>query len=167
MQAKEMFMKLLLATLVLCGLASRAGVDASAQQVKPQPSARDAARKVSLRCSPRNLRLGDTLTLNVSVPHGRDLAILSPVGKFFWLRSWEPDDREATARWYAFEKAGRLKLVTSEAKGTAGDGEELIFTKTGWYAIRISYNLETDDGTPFNECKVYYVHRRRPARRRA
>jgi hypothetical protein len=54
--------------------------------------------------------------------------------------------------------------VTSAAKGRSGDGDELIFTKTGWYGIRISYNLETDDGTPVNECKVYYVHRSRPAR---
>ncbi len=154
-------MKLLLSALVLIGLAFFAEIDASAQGVKPQPSTRDVRRKVSLRCSPRRLWLGDTLTLKMSVPHGRDLAVLSPDDKFFWLRSWEPNDREDTAQWYAFEKVRQLKLVTSEAKGSVSNGDELIFTKTGWYSIRISYNLETDDGTPFNECKVYYVHRRR------
>jgi hypothetical protein len=102
----------------------------------------------------------------MSVPHGRDLAILSPDDKFFWLRAWEPNDPEATARWYAFEKVRQLKLVTGEAKGRAGDADELIFTKTGWYTIRISYNLETDDGTPFRECRVHYVHRSRPAQGR-
>jgi hypothetical protein len=155
-------MKLLLSALVLGGLTFLIAVDAFAQDVKPQPSARDITRKVSLRCSPRKLWLGDTLTLHMSVPHGRDLAILSPDNKFFWLRSWEPNKREATAQWYAFEKVGRLGLVTSEAKGNVSNDDELIFTKTGWYSIRISYNLETDDGTPYNECKVYYVHRRRP-----
>jgi hypothetical protein len=154
-------MKLLLSTLALICLSFFAAVDAFAQDVKPQPSDRDLARRVSLRCSPRKLWLGDTLTLSMSVPHGRDLAILSPGDKFFWLRSWEPNDRQATAQWYAFEKVRQLKLATGKAKGSINDGDELIFTRTGWYSIRISYNLETDDGTPVNECKVYYVHRRR------
>ena len=159
-------MKLHLSALVLGVITSLAGTDAFGQYVKPQPAARDVSRKVSLRCSPRRLWLGDTLTLNISVPHGRDLAILSPDDKFFWLRSWEPNDQATTAQWYAFEKVGQLKIVAGEAKGRASNEEELIFTKTGWYSIRISYNLETDDGTPFNECKVYYVHRKRPARGR-
>ncbi|HEX8492552.1 MAG TPA: hypothetical protein VF658_06895 [Pyrinomonadaceae bacterium] len=154
-------MKLLLYTLVMVGLTFSVEVCAFAQNVKPQPSDRDLSRKVSLRCSPRKLWLGDTLTLNMSVPHGRDLAILSPDDKFFWLKSWEPDNRQATAQWYAFEKIRQLKLATGEAKGIVNNAAEPIFTKTGWYSIRISYNLETDDGTPFNECKVYYTHRRR------
>ena len=160
-------MKLLLSSLVLGGLTFLGEANAFAQDIKPQPSARDITRKVSLRCSPRKLWLGDTLTLHMSVPHGRDLAILSPDDKFFWLRSWEPNNREATAQWYAFEKVRQLKLVTGKAKGSVSNGDELIFTKTGWYSIRISYNLETDDGTPYNECKVYYVDRRRPAQGRA
>jgi hypothetical protein len=159
-------MKLLLSALVLIGLTFLGDENAFAQDVKPQPSTSDLGRKVSLRCSPRKLWLGDTLTLHISIPHGRDLAILSPDNKFFWLRSWEPNNQEITAQWYAFEKVGRLKLVTSEAKGKVSNDDELIFTKTGWYSIRISYNLETDDGAPYNECKVYYVHRRRPARGR-
>jgi hypothetical protein len=158
-------MKLLLSVLVLSGLAFLARVDAFGQDVKPQPSARDLGRKVSLRCSPRKLWLGDTLTLTMSVPHGRDLAVLSPDDKFFWLRSWEPNDQKATAQWYAFEKVRQLKLVTDQATGSVSTGAERIFTKTGWYSIRISYNLETDDGTPVNECKVYYVHRRRQSAR--
>jgi len=159
-------MKLLLSALLLGGLVALVRVDAFGQHVKPQPSAKDVARKVSLRCSPRKLWLGDTLTLNMSVPHGRDSAILSPDDKFFWLRSWEPNNRETTAQWYAFENVRQLKIFTGEAKGSAGNGDELIFMKTGWYSIRVSYNLETDDGTPFNECKVYYTHRSRPARGR-
>jgi hypothetical protein len=154
-------MKLLLSALFLTGFTFLAQVDALAQYVKPQPSDKDLARKVVLRCSPRKLWLGDTLTLTMSVPHGKDLAILSPDDKFFWLRSWEPNDPEATAQWNAFEKIRQLKLVTSEAKGSISSSDELIFTRTGWYSIRISYNLETDDGTPVNECKVYYMHRRR------
>lgn len=157
-------MKPLLSALLLSILTPLAGVNALGQHIKPQPSARDIARKVSLRCSPRNLWLGDTVTLYMSVPHGRDLAILGPDDKFFWLRSWEPNAEAITAKWYAFEKVRQLKIATAEAKGRVSTDDEPIFTKTGWYRIRISYNLETDDGTPFNECKVYYTHRRRSAR---
>ena len=157
-------MKRFLSAFLSGALIPVAGVSTLGQHTKPQPSARDVARKVSLRCSPRRLWLGDTLTLNMSVPHGRDLAILAPDDKFFWLRSWEPNDNATTARWYAFEKVRQLKIVTAEAKGRVSTDDEPIFTRTGWYRIRVSYNLETDDGTPFNECKVYYAHRRRSAR---
>ena len=157
-------MKLFLSGLLLTVLAPLAGISALGQHIKPQPSARDLTRRVSLRCSPRRVWLGDTLTLDMSAPHGRDLAILGPDGKFFWLRSWEPTDEAATANWYAFEKMRQLKIVTTEAKGQVSTDDEPIFTRTGWYTIRISYNLETDDGTPVNQCRVYYVHRRRSAR---
>jgi hypothetical protein len=154
-------MKRLLSALLLFVITPLAGLNALGQDTKPQPSARDIARKVNLRCSPGRLWLGDTLTLYMSVPHGRDLAILGPDDKFFWLRSWEPNDKAITARWYAFEKVRQLKIITAEAKGRVSSDDEPIFTKTGWYRVRVSYNLETDDGTPVNECKVHYTHRRR------
>jgi hypothetical protein len=154
-------MKRILSALLLGVLTPLAGVNTLGQDTKPQPSARDISRKVSLRCSPSRLWLGDTLTLNMSVPHGRDLAILGPDDRFFWLRSWEPNDKAITAKWHAFERVRQLKIVTTEAKGRVSTDDEVIFTKTGWYKIRVSYNLETDDGTPMNECKVYYSHKRR------
>lgn len=154
-------MKRFLPALMLMILTLFAGPNALGQHTKPQPSAKDLTRKVSLRCSPNRLWLGDTLTLNMSAPHGRDFAILAPGDKFFWLRSWEPTDEATTAKWYEFEKLTQLKLVTTEAKGRVSTDDELIFTKTGWYRVRISYNLETDDGTPVKECRVYYTHRRR------
>jgi hypothetical protein len=158
---RGIFMQLLLPALALIALTFVVEVDVSAQSTKPQPSPTDWIHTVSLKCSPRKLWLGDTLTLNMSVPHGRDLAVVSPDGKFFLLRSWEPNNPEAIVQWYDFEKVKQLKLGTSNATGSVGTGDEIIFSKTGWYKILISYNLETDDGTPFNECKVYYVHRRR------
>lgn len=154
-------MKLFLSVLLLSVLTPLAEVSALGQDTKPQPSARDLTRKVSLRCSPAKLWLGDTLTLYLSVPHGRDLAVLGPDNKFFWLRSWEPNDEATTAKWYAFENLRQLKIVTTEAKGRVSTDDEPIFTKTGWYRIRVSYNLETDDGTPVTQCRVYYSHKRR------
>ena len=157
-------MKRFLTCLLLSALTVLVGANALGQNTKPQPSARDLSRRVSLRCSPNRLWLGDTLTLNMSVPHGRDLAILAPGDKFFWLRSWEPNDAATTANWYAFEKLRQLKIVTTEAMGRVSTADEPIFTKTGWYRIRVSYNLETDDGTRVNQCRVYYTHRRRSGR---
>lgn len=155
-------MRVLLSLTALCCFIAPIASDVIAQDTKPQPSAQDLKRKVTLQCAPRKLWLGDTLTIKLSVPHGRDLAILGPADKFFWLRSWEPQNRESTAQWYAFEKQGELKLITSEAQGVVSQDSERIFTKTGWYKIRVSYNLETDDGTPMRECKVYFVNGTRP-----
>jgi len=53
--AKGLFMKLFLSALLLSVLTSLAGVNALGQHTKPQPSARDLTRKVSLRCSPAKL----------------------------------------------------------------------------------------------------------------
>jgi len=91
-------MKRFLSGLLLSALTVLAGANALGQETKPQPSARDIRRKVSLRCLPSKLWLGDTLTLTMSVPHGRDLAIMSPDDKFFWLRAWEPNDKATTAK---------------------------------------------------------------------
>ena len=103
--------------------------------------------------------------LTMSAPHGRDLAVISPDERFSWLRWWNPQNREATAEWYAFERVRRLELSTDKVTDKAGHNNELIFAKTGWYRVRLSDNLETDDGTPFYECKAYYIHKPRPSLR--
>jgi hypothetical protein len=81
------FVNRFLPALMLGVFVHLAGVVAPAQGLKPQPSARDLARRVRLRCSPRRVRPGGALTLDMSVPHGRDLAVLSPAGRYFFLRS--------------------------------------------------------------------------------
>ncbi|MBA2340647.1 MAG: hypothetical protein H0V88_09640 [Pyrinomonadaceae bacterium] len=154
-------MKLFITLLITISLMLSGAAETPAQQIKPQRSTAGRAR-VRFDCSPRKLWRGDTLLLTMSVPHGRDLAVVSPDGKFFWLRSWEPENREVTAQWFAFENVRRLRLATNEVAGITNDNKGLIFTKTGWYRIRLSDNLETDDGTPVYECKVYYVHKFRP-----
>ena len=135
---------------------------ASAQTVKPQRSRAEQRRRVRFDCAPRRLRHGDTLTLVMSVPHGRDLAVFSPDDRIFWIKRWEPDDPATTAEWVAFENVRRLRLRTDTRKGNLRAGEdELIFSKRGWYRVALSDNLETDNGTPVHVCRVYYAGSRR------
>ena len=125
-------MKVILFTLLLVVPAYLNTGNAFAQQIKPQPTTRKLSVKVSLRCSPQKLWAGDTLTLTMSTPHGRDLAIRNPSGQFFWLRYWEPHNQEIVNQWQAFKKVKQLKIITSTAKGNLGrNGDKLIFAKTG------------------------------------
>jgi len=134
-------------------------------QIKPQPSEADVRRRVRLACSPRELFRGDTLRLEMTVPHGRDLAVVGPGDGYYFLKSWEPEDKEGTADWFAFERQPTLDLPTLTTVGEwVGVGDphwERVFSKTGWYEVRISYNLETDDGTPFQTCRVHYTDMQR------
>lgn len=143
------------------------GVAPAVAQIKPQPSEADVRRRVRLACSPRELFRGDTLRLEMTVPHGRDLAVIGPGDDYYFLKSWEPEDKEVTADWFAFERQPTFDLPTLTTIGEwAGAGDprwERVFNKTGWYEVRISYNLETDDGTPFQTCRVHYTDKVRAA----
>jgi hypothetical protein len=139
------------------------GATINAQTTKP---VRSSKRKATLRCSPKRLSRGSRLILDMSVPHGGDLAIVGPDRTFFFVSFWQPDRTSAsqsTFDWEKFKSRKRLEIITSQLKATpwaAGrDEKELVFNRTGWYRVLLSENLETDDGTPFSECRVYYVDR--------
>lgn len=141
----------------------------NAQQTKPvRPPERGGMRKSRLSCAPQKLFRGDSLRLTMSVPHGGDLAVVAPGGDYFFLSFWQPDKTDARQPlfdWEAFKSRRQLTLDTARLKTKpyiAGrDEPELVFTKTGWYRVRLSENLETDDGTPVSECRVYYVNAQR------
>ncbi|HLL73372.1 MAG TPA: hypothetical protein VK363_18175 [Pyrinomonadaceae bacterium] len=108
------------------------------------------------------------MRLNMSVPHGGDLAVIAPGGDYFFLSFWQPDKtdaRQSLFDWEAFKSRRQLTLDTARLKTKpyiAGrDEPELVFNRTGWYRVRLSENLETDDGTPVSECRVYYVNAKR------
>lgn len=144
--------------------------DSSAQSLNTIGSNLNAAAKDTLKCTPQRLFRGDTLTLNMSVPHGRQMAIIQPGGTFFFV-VYAPQGKPTAARslmdMKEFRNRRQLTLATETAKATPyeygrDDRNELIFTKTGWYEVRVSENLQTDDGTPVAKCRVHYTHRRRP-----
>jgi hypothetical protein len=143
--------------------------DVPAQSRKPRGSSAGASRKATLRCSPQKLLRGDTLTLDMATPHGGELAVRAPDGTDFFV-IFRPHVIGPAARPLMdperFMKFGQLRLVTDGIKARPWEygrkENEFIFTKTGWYEVRLSENLMSDDESPLHTCKVYYVHRRRP-----
>ena len=142
--------------------------DVPAQSRKPRGSSSSASRKAKLRCSPLKLFRGDTLTLDMTTPHGGDLVVRAPDGTDFFV-IYSPDEVGPGTRplmdQERFVRLGQLKLVTDETKARpweyGREKNELIFTKTGWYEVRLSENLMSDDESPLYACRIYYVHRSR------
>lgn len=138
--------------------------------IAPEESlAQKPARKAKLKCSPQKLFRGDTLSLEMATPHGGDLAVRAPDGTDFFVVYIPNDDGPGSGPLMdqkEFVKLGQLRLITDKTKARpwvyGREKNELIFTKTGWYQVRLSENLQTDDGTPVFTCRVYYQHRQRP-----
>lgn len=129
-----------------------------------------------LRCTPRRLRRGDTLTLALPAQHGGYLAIVDPRGNYFFLTSADSGAR-------AFEKnlgvnpflsatefsaMQQLQLSTTGTKAVDYEGSRkarravAVFRQTGWYKVLISdTSLERDEPSPEGQCRVYYVNQSR------
>ena len=112
------------------------------------------------------LYFGDTLTINFKVPHFKDLAITTPSDKFYFLIYFHSDaDQSSIVDWDEFANHKTLAIITNETKANPWDARiksnQLIFTETGVYEIRLSENLETDDGTPVEIRKVFYFDKKR------
>ena len=129
---------------------------------------RSNSRKAKLTCSPPKLFRGDTLSLEMAVPHGGDLAVRAPDGTDFFVVYQAHDEGPGAAPLMdpdKFMKVGQLELITDKTKARpwvyGRDKNELIFTRSGWYSVRLSENLQTDDGTPLYQCRVYYNHKPR------
>jgi hypothetical protein len=105
----------------------------------------------------------------MAVPHGGDLAVRAPDGTDFFVVYQAHDEGTGAAPLMdpdEFIKVGQLELITDKTKARpwvyGRDKNELIFTRSGWYSVRLSENLQTDDGTPVYQCRVYYSHKPRP-----
>jgi hypothetical protein len=104
---------------------------------------------------------GDTLSIKFKTPHFKDLAIATPDDKFFFVVSANNDPAQPSlVDWDTFAHLANLEIITDRTKANPWDARikenQLIFTKTGRYEIRLSENLETDDGTPVEIATVYY-----------
>lgn len=114
----------------------------------------------TLRCSPASLGRADTLTLAMSVPHGRELSIEGPTGDFFNLVLAEPQPSDGPmllpADTFRVLPVVRLPVGSLRSKPfVAGrDSVELVFANPGAYRLRLAEVLNTDDGTPVATCVV-------------
>lgn len=115
-------------------------------------------------CSPQRLKKTDTLTLHMTAPHGRDLAILGPDKQFYFLVFWQPDPSGplSLTDWQGFDSVPELKLVVAETKAPIVDGRGwhvpgTVFAKRGTYRILLGVNLETEkERGGVTSCDVFF-----------
>jgi hypothetical protein len=122
----------------------------------------------SLTCTPGRLHPGQILTIRMSIPHGRDLGIWDPEGRFFFVSFWQPDSSspaQPIADWEAFAYVSELTLPVTTATAVRWNrGDQVpvrIFTTPGWYRIVLGENLETDARAGHQMCRVYSSGRSR------
>ena len=89
-----------------------------------------------LVCSPRQLQPGATLTLDMSVPHGSQLAVFTPGGHSVVLIPYSAKQ---------FQGVARVELLT--------DTLPAVFADSGVYALTISYEGELSAS---RMCRVRY-----------
>ena len=167
MRHRQCYYLTLLIIILLAGVKSSAK-DEQTQLSISEPGSRNAYLIEKITCSPRRLYRGDTLLITMSVPHGGDLAIVGPDDRFSFIVYFQPDKnskQQPLINREKFQSMAQLKIATDQIREMMWAADEkpnrLIFTRTGWYEIRLGANLETDDGTPFARCRVYYVNRRK------
>jgi hypothetical protein len=115
---------------------------------------------------PDTLYLGDTLKMEFKTPHPKDFAITTPDKKFFFvIYAFNDTTKPSLYDWNEFANMRSIEIATDKTKANNWDARvtenQIIFNRTGVYEIRLSENLETDDGTPVETIKIYYVHEKR------
>lgn len=113
------------------------------------------------RCSPLHLVSGDTLRIRVAVPHGGDLAVIDPQGRFFFISFWDADHPEKSIfDWQELKIRPSIELNTTKIKGypeNTLDSPQRVFTKPGRYRILLGENLETENTEDtVDACEVDY-----------
>ena len=106
------------------------------------------------------------LKINFKVPHFKDLAISTPKDKFYFVVYAQSEkDRPSLVDWNDFAYHKTIQIITDKTKANPWDANiktnEIIFKETGTYQVKLSENLETDDGTPVEVRNVYYIDKPR------
>lgn len=118
----------------------------------------------NLTCVPTELRTGDTLTLRLTLPHGKSLHVLSPDRTPFIVifhGEGQPDraQRRSLVPPDSFARMTELRLDTRTARAGAWvfgrDTNERLFRAPGTYRIIVGDDLETD-GPSYAECLVTF-----------
>lgn len=123
--------------------------------------------EATLDCNPLELYRGDTLQLRMATPHGGYLAILDPAGTTYFVVYPNPNPGQPSVLPpSAFRLLDNLALITDRIQGAprvhGRDRNELIFSQSGTYEVRLGENLESDAGHTVYVCRVAYVHERQP-----
>jgi hypothetical protein len=130
------------------------------------PSAPGGADEIpSLRCSPLVLEPGSaSLRLDVPLPHGGELAVVSPSGIFYFL-AHEPGGAVGLPMVPTVPAFASLRVVMLDPRTLEGwryrSGEgrfERVFVTPGVYEFRVAHVLQSDDlGDPMATCRVAFA----------
>lgn len=150
-----------LAVVVGYGIGQRIRREFGAQRTEnvEQPTSTNSASRQQMHCAPSYTK-PETITLIMPMPHGRELGVSTPDGRFLYI-AYRPETGRAQPLITSSDFLGkdRLRLTISSALGTqANKTPELIFTAAGTYEFIVSDNLETeDDAGTFLRCKVNFM----------
>jgi len=151
--------------LVFLGVvASTADVAWGQSAWRRQSVAQSLSRAPRFECVPQRVRDGDKLTIRVSIPHGRDLAVRAPDGKQYFLVFWHasPSDPEPIVNWEDFANRSELTINTRDLVAPVLDSTgwhvpTRVFTKRGAYQVILGANLETEyESSAVNTCRVFF-----------
>lgn len=118
----------------------------------------------NLTCEPTELRTGDTLTLRLTLPHGKSLHVLSPDRTPYIVifhGEGQPDraQRRSLVPPDSFARMTQLTLDTRTTRAGAWvfgrDTNETLFRAPGTYRMIVGDDLETD-GPSYAECLVSF-----------
>jgi hypothetical protein len=133
----------------------------------------------SIRCTPKVVYCGDTLTVYLKNGHaGADFAVALAYGDELRMLSFRPSPKDKIPPVIPadqFAKMKRVELRTDTARGSPSDGwqgncvprvkgpPEPIFTVTGDYQVMVGYYLwRKGSDFEFGNCEVEYIDHPRP-----
>ncbi|HUR41961.1 MAG TPA: hypothetical protein VM240_12430 [Verrucomicrobiae bacterium] len=125
-----------------------------------------ALESPQMQCSPTSLQSNDVLTVQLTVPHGRQFGVWTPDNEFLFLSYNKATPEEPTSPFdpTIFRTLAAVQLNVASARGVpvrdGFDPPEAIFSKAGSYQFLVAENLETDNAPgAVAECIVTYARR--------
>ena len=122
-----------------------------------------SAEYQAIECIPDTLVGGEKLTLVMQRPHGGDLAIVNPQGRYFYLsnsRAPQEGGMHTVLESEVFEQLDEYTIDTYQLKAIpfvhGATEEETVFSEPGKYEVRMGENLETTGEVPAYTCIVHF-----------
>jgi hypothetical protein len=124
--------------------------------------AQTAPKHPQMRCEPKTIHMGESLTLVMPLPHEGELGVLAPHNRFLFIAFAPESSVTPPLASSTFKPMGRLRLDSAVAVGlpeiSPDASSERIFTAPGTYRFVVSQNLETEDDLGLNlVCDVRLV----------
>ena len=112
----------------------------------------------------------EAIQLHFSLPHGSNMGVIDPDGKFFYVvfpESCSAGNLRPLVDSEIFSRMNSLTIYPSELKAdpyTYGVMENKpVFTKSGVYRFIVGDNLHVDEEQSLNIVHIRYKHRKNPA----